>query len=413
MKFHLIRSRAGKKKMMDRTYQVFEHSMLRCEPGRKGYEVWFTARHLEAMVDYHDNRGGSKYFKLVRSGVQFSQYVGVMQVLDLTIEILPKTDRSESKSDWHNVLLSMLRQTRFLQLNYISEASLRYKKYSILHLYFQEYINQVRGLVRKGLIRKYRRKEGNLFALKGSLKFNQHINQNLVHKERFYTMHQVYDHNHLIHQVLYKALGIIQSLTKNSFITDDLNRLLFEFPEMPFVSVTEKTFEKINLDRKSSSYSKALEIAKMIILNYSPDIKGGRNDLFALLFDMNELWEEYIYRQLIASGYSVKYQDSQLFWKLRRMRPDMVVNIDGENQIVDAKWKIVNNAQPSDEDLRQVFAYNIYWGAKKGFLVYPKTSLSPIASPGYYHKGHTSDEKMSCQVMYVDALIQGQYNLEL
>lgn len=389
---------------MRRPHQVFEHSFLRCEKNRDGYQDWFEPRHLEAMLDYHDNRGGSKYFSLVRSGVRFSQYVGVIRVLDLTIEILPKTDKSDDPDKWHDALLSMLRQTRFLQLNYISEASLRYKKYSILYLYFQEYINQVRGLIKRGLIKKYRKNEGNLLALKGSLKFNQHISQNLVHKERFYTKHQVYDYNHLIHLILYKALNIVQLLTKNTSLSDDLNRVLFEFPEMPNIKVTEKTFEKVNLDRKSSGYTKALEIAKMIILNYSPDIKGGYNDLFALLFDMNDLWEEYIYRKLLAAGENVVYQDSQEFWNNRRMYPDMVIDRNGEKIIVDAKWKIVNDAQPSNEDLRQVFAYNIYWDAKKGYLVYPKTSLSPETSAGYYHKGQRADEKMSCKVIYVDAL---------
>lgn len=386
-----------------KTYQVYEHTDLRCEFGRKGYEEWFTQAHLNAMVDYHDNHDGSKYFSLVRSGVHFSQYVGVIQVLDITIEILPKTDRSDNKDDWHNLLLTMLSQTRFLKLNYISEASLKYKRYSILHLYFQEYINQVRGLAKQGLIKKYRQREGNLLALKGSLKFNQHITKNLIHKERFYTKHQVYDHNHLIHQIIYKALGIIKTLTNNSIISDDLNRVLFEFPEMPSISVNEKTFENLRIDRKAAPYKKALEIAKMIILNYSPDIKGGKNDLFALLFDMNDLWEEYVYRQLLKAGYNVNYQASATFWESRSMRPDMVIKTAEETCIVDAKWKIVENAQPSDEDLRQVYAYNLFWKAKKGFLVYPKTSRSKVTTPGRYDPNQqTGLDVMTCRVIYVD-----------
>lgn len=87
------------------------------------------------------------------------------------------------------------------------------------------------------------------------------------------------------------------------------------------------------------------------------------------------------------------------------MRPDMVVKHNGLQFILDAKWKIVNDAQPSDEDLRQIFAYNIYWGVQKGFLVYPLTSQSKETVPGVYHQGHKDDmEKMTCQVVYFDAL---------
>lgn len=385
--------------------QVYEHQTLRFESGLAGYDKRFTESHYKVMVDHHDNQGGSKYYSLARSGVKFSQYVGVIQVRDLTIEILPKTDRSDEQSKWHDVLLKMLRETRLLKLDYISEASLRYRKYSILHLYFSEYLSQIRHLIQRGLIKKYRQREGNLSALKGALQFGQHISKNIIHKERFYTRHQVYDHQHLIHQVLYEALIVVKQLMNQSSLSDEVNRTLFEFPVQQRVKMSAQTFERLQLDRKSEPYRKSLEIAKMILLNYSPDIKGGSNDLFALLFDMNDLWEEYIYRQLLKAGIDAQFQNSLAFWETRNMRPDMVVKHNGLQFILDAKWKIVNDAQPSDEDLRQIFAYNIYWGVQKGFLVYPMTSRSKNTAAGVYHKGHRSDQgKMTCQLLFFDVL---------
>ncbi|REE02225.1 McrC family protein [Marinoscillum furvescens] len=383
--------------------RIYEHKILRFEEGLDGHEERFTESHYKAMVDYHDNKGGSKYYSLVRSGVKFSQYVGVIQIQDLTIEILPKTDRG-TESQWHDVLLKMLRETRFLKLDYISEASLRYRKYSILHLYFAEYLSQLRHLIQRGLIKKYRQREGNLTALKGALLFGQHLSKNIIHKERFYTRHQVYDQQHLIHQILNEALVVVKRMVNHSSLVDEVNRIVFEFPEQQKIKVTSQVFERLKLDRKSEPYHKALEIAKMILLNYSPDIKGGNNDLFALLFDMNDLWEEYIYRQLLKSGIKVQYQNSMLFWETRLMRPDMVVSHKGKKYILDAKWKIVNDAQPSDEDLRQVFAYNIYWGVKNGFLVYPQTSLSPKTSPGRYQKVISDIGQLTCQVVYFDVI---------
>lgn len=400
---------------MKKVHKVYEHTGLQFEQGLRWHKSWFEKRHFDAFVDYHDNRGGSKYLSLIRNGVLFSQYVGVIQVLDLTIEILPKTDKSDSKSLWHDALLQMLRQTRFLQLDYISEASLKYRQHSILHLYFMEFLHQVDLLIKRGLVKKYRKATGNLNVLKGSIQFNEHFSRNIIHKEKFYTRHQIYDKQHLLHQILYEALGILQKINTQSTIADEVNRVLFAFPEMPKTRITKKHFETLKLNRKTKGYSKAIEIAKMIILNYSPDIKGGKNNLFALLFDMNDLWEEFIYRQLVKAGTAdVSFQNSKHFWNSRKLRPDLILKTDKHKLVLDTKWKIIDNAQPSDEDLRQIFAYNIYWEVGKGFLIYPKTINSPQTKPGIYHKGQQQGKsKMTCQVLFVDVVKNGRLNEDI
>lgn len=399
---------------MNNTFQVYEYSWLQFQQGLRGYQNWFKKEHYDALVDYHDNRGGDKYFELIRNGVRFNNYVGVIQVKAITIEILPKTDINDDFNTWHGVLLAMLRETRFLQLDYLSEASLRYKHHSILHLYFMEYLSQVNGLIRRGLVKKYRKNIGNVTALKGSLKFSKHISRNLIHTERFFTRHQIYDHQHIVHQILLEALYVLRQLATTSSLSSEVYRTLFDFPEIERKNITVNTFKNLRLDRKTEPYRKAVDIAKMIILNYSPDIKGGNNDLFALLFDMNQLWEEYIYRQMLKAGMKVSFQNSKQFWETRRMRPDLVLKQDEENVILDTKWKIIDNAYPSDQDLRQVFAYNVYWEANKGYLIYPKTKKSPKTRPGVYHMGHAEGNiKRTCQVLYVDVLNGGNLNHNL
>lgn len=393
------------------THHVFEYSPLRFKKGLKGYQPWFTARHFQALQAYHDERGGHQYFRLIGSGVQFVQYVGVMQVLDLTLEILPKTDKDEQQSTWHDVLVAMLRQTRKLKLDYLSEASLRFKHHSLLHLYFAEYLGQVNQLLKRGLVKQYRQESGNVLALKGALQFNQHISKNLVHKERFYTRHQVYDQDHFIHQVLRKALEIVSRLVKESLLSTEAHRTLFHFPEVSIGDINTQSLDKITITRKTEPYRKALAIARMIILNYSPDIKGGNQELFALLFDMNKLWEEYLYRQLLKAGVKVRYQNAKQFWLQRRLKPDMVIEEKGETYIMDAKWKVVYNGYPSDEDLRQVFAYNLKWEAKKGFLIYPRTNQSPSDFSGTYK---IKAAETSCRIIYVDVLdVNKQLNTNL
>jgi len=39
---------------------------------------------------------------------------------------------------------------------------------------------------------------------------------------------------------------------------------------------------------------------------------------------------------------------------------------------MDTKWKIPNNGKPGDADLQQMHAYNVQFGARRSFLLYPK-----------------------------------------
>ncbi|MBK9688627.1 MAG: hypothetical protein IPO65_13060 [Saprospiraceae bacterium] len=65
---------------------------------------------------------------------------------------------------------------------------------------------------------------------------------------------------------------------KNKYPYPNLNgrigALLLHFPEMPEVKVTSATFERIVYNRKNQSYTKAIEIAKLLLLQYHPDLTG-------------------------------------------------------------------------------------------------------------------------------------------
>jgi hypothetical protein len=48
------------------------------------------------------------YFEPIAKGIKFNQYVGVIQVNGLTIEINPKADKDDTEDKWKGVLLKML-----------------------------------------------------------------------------------------------------------------------------------------------------------------------------------------------------------------------------------------------------------------------------------------------------------------
>jgi len=367
---------------------VFEHQILK--KGTFLKDVEFTSTHLESLENFYGEKG-VPYFSLVNKGVQFNEYVGAIQVGNLTIEVLPKADKYNNTSDWQKILIGMLKSVGAFDSHAPSSSSLKIKHNYILELYFELFIRELEYLFHQGLIKKYRRTEGNRLSLKGSLLFGKHIQYNLVHKERFYVKDSIYDKDHKIHQILYKTLNLLKRNNSSTALNSRIGNLLLNFPEQKDIQISESTFNKIIQNRKTEVYKQALDISRLLLLNYHPDLSKGQNNVLALMFDMNVLWEKFIYvglRKKLSKDWQVTAQISRNFWKPEygsrsTMKPDIVLkNINGVTVVLDTKWKNIGFKNPSPEDLRQMYVYHDYFEAEKVALVYP--GEKSIVSGRYY-----------------------------
>ena len=119
-----------------RLIRVFEHERIYLKD-KRGSENFLYPEEIERLYEYNDQTGNI-YFTSIRHGIKFNQYVGVIQIGLLTIEILPKADRYNVHSTqvWHNVLIDMLKVCKNIDLKATSSANLKYRENSILDLYF-------------------------------------------------------------------------------------------------------------------------------------------------------------------------------------------------------------------------------------------------------------------------------------
>lgn len=352
----------------NKTISVFEHQRLYV--GEEG----FMQVHLDALLKLNELHEGN-YFEPIAKGLKFNQYVGIIQVAGLTIQIHPKADKDDDDNRWKNVLLKMLKACGKLNAKTAGVANVKRQNLNLLEVYFERYLLEVDTLIRQGLIKQYRKQTKNTKALKGKLDFSGHIQKNVIHKERFYTTHQIYDTDHLLHQILHKALLVVDQFTQGTRLYDLTKRVALSFPIVSSKNITAQQLNTLKLNRKSQSYKHALELARLIILNYSPDISGGKEKMLSLLFDMNELWETYILNQLekACRGTDIKVsgQESKTFWGYNSLRPDIVLRKGSQTIIIDTKWKRPKNNTASVSDLRQMYAYCRFWDAEKAMLLYP------------------------------------------
>jgi len=391
--------------------QVYEHQSLKVDDegkNSKGKDWKFEEKTFESLKKYRGGKEKFKFFELINKGVKFKQYVGVLQVGNVTIEVLPKIDKASEnnktvdleksnseKSKWQNVLIGMIKTVNAFDVKHSENANLNVKHNTILELYFEMFIVEVERLLHLGLIKKYRKTEGNLGALKGKLKFSKHISKNIVHKEKFYVEYTTYDVDHILHRIIYKTIKLLRKINNNAKLDSKIGSLLLNFPELKDIKADETTFEKITYTRKTESYRLAISISKMLLLNYHPDISNGRRDVLALMFDMNVLWEKFVLKTLrkTLDGYEIKGQSRKDFWQGTRntlLKPDLVITKKSDDKsddksnnntiIIDTKWKQAKNPKdlPGSSDLHQLFAYAIYWKSTKVALLYPGESSKEV-----------------------------------
>lgn len=387
--------------MKERVITVFEHDSIRL--GTRYGNAELIPRDLNELELFHDRNKG-KYYSLIHKGIKFNSYVGVLRVGTLTIEVLPKADKNinhnsdtQIKNYWRNILLEMIKRSGNFNIDELPDANLRLSRSTLLDIFINAYLTEVETLLHRGLLKQYRPATGNLTNLKGRLDFSKHIAKNSVHRERFFCTYQTYSHNTPINQILHCALKIIRTIYSNSSIYDRAKRILFNFPEFTPEKITADHFQKISWTRKNSAFVRAVQIAKLIILHFSPALEIGSETILAIMFDMNDLWERYVFAELKRHerefDYTVHSQRSIPFWDHRKIRPDIVLKKSTATYILDTKWKIPDTSGPSDADLKQMFAYNEYFATRHSVLIYPKGE-NHTASRGTFHnqrnQTHTS-----------------------
>ena len=376
---------------MKSIFSVFEYDSL--EVNSKSIDGGlFTKDHRTALEHFY-YKSKTKYFDLIRNGVKFCNYVGVIQVGNLQIEILPKIDKSNDseKKQWRNILIDMLRATGMFKVTAPSYGMLKLRNNSILELYFAIFLGELEYLIRTGLFKQYKKQEINQLALKGALDFPKHLSKNIVHQERFYTNTNVYNYDHIWHWIFFQTLKLIKNYSQKRAILDRVSSIELNFPEVTNQQISVSTFSRLHYTRKSQSYKNAIDIAQLLFSNLHPDLQAGKNSVLALMFDMNLLWERVIYSSLAKmfrqynNDYIVKAQHYMPFWKANNnhkdIKPDIVIQSpEGETFILDTKWKIGSDNSPDSSDLYQLFAYSQFFQAKRTALIYPGLSKNIVSS---------------------------------
>ena len=353
-------------------------------------KVLFTFEHC--YIDKNLFNGDEEYFKefekvckelnekqkinflFTTNGIKLNQYVGLIQIKDKYLEILPKIYADENcQSDpnkikeGREILTKMLLIYLDIDPKDVKIANLDYDKYYLWDIYILIFANLVDDIIKKGLKKKYVRVRKNSKYLKGRLIVPQQIRKNLFNKERFYVEYEELSLDIPENRILKTTLYILQRKAISNEVKKHIKNLLFILDEIPLSTNIYSDLKKIYVDRTFDYYSYPLKLAKLFLSNLafkplSPNLKDTE-EINSLLFDMNKLFEKFVAYQL-KDKYNLPVEtQEQKYYLIRQdkfiLKPDIVIRRNNKIYILDTKWKKISQdvKDISQADLYQMLSY--------------------------------------------------------
>ena len=360
-----------------------------------------------------ENEKTAQYLKITKKNgfrkvLQAQNYVGVIQTKDgTTIEILPKIKNATTEKS-KDILIKMLKTLKNSPFKNLSVANLKSSKIPLFEIFISMFLEELTVLVRNGIKSDYISKEENLKFLKGKLKISEQIKYNTIHKERFFVQYEEFISNRVENRIIKTTLQFLYNKSKLNKNQQRIREFLFVFDEIEISHNIKTDFSKIKLNRQMKDYEQVLLWCKTFLFENSFSPYKGNDIAFALLFDMNLLFESFVYSYLKKSSnfQDIKSQDRTHHLAYEngigrfRLKPDIVIN--GGKIIADTKWKILSEDKAYNgvlqDDMYQLYAYGTkYNNCEKIYLIYPFDELIIKNSYNYF-----KNKELKLDILFFD-----------
>ena len=353
-----------------------------------------TARELHALAERERPRLRTRSIltRTAQPALKAGQVVGVLSVPGATLEILPKIDGGYERDDdqeddnVRRALIRMLAVAFNLRLAEHETESMSLQHENLLEAFVGFFADSLLTAVRRGLPHRYRRLEEDLPYLKGKLDIRGQLLRNCIRSDRLACIYDELSPDTNLNRTLYAAVQLLRKMTNSEANGRKLRELVARFE-----SVSENNYsidETVQWDRSNDTFKRLYVLARLFLERIWQDTSAGKSEGFALLFPMNELFEEYIGRsvQWAVEPSEVELQRSDRSalkdndkFNLFKLKPDIfVAHSSGCKIIVDTKWKRLDPADLNDRklgvtgtDVYQLLAYGRAYRANHLVLLYP------------------------------------------
>ncbi len=349
----------------------------------------------KVLIEKLNKLNKDNLFEFTSKGIKARKYVGVVQINNKTIQVLPKifSNNIEDNSFIVNNLLFMLSYTKKLNLNETEISSLS-KSENIFEAIIYLFSKNLLELLKKDLIRNYEDKEENTNYLKGKLLMSKHFKFNLFNKVKFYSKFDEFTENNLLNQVFKATVQKLIKITKSNSNFKLLTECDFILQDVKLRNISKHETLKITFNRLNKIYMNSFNLAILLLFGNSVSLNSKNFDSFSIMFNMNNLFEEFI-GEFIKKEFKIEFSriktqkaDKYVFnnkispnFSKFQLKPDIYLeNNSNEILIIDTKYKRLIkdklNYGVSQGDIYQMFMYGMRYFDKQEIkniiLLYPE-----------------------------------------
>lgn len=341
---------------------------------------------LDNLIKYLKKQKLTEALKRGHKEIYTQNYVGIIKYKNFQLDILPKMLKRNDKRDdeYHSVMQNlsfMLSYTKKLDIKTTNYGKSDSSKNPFLEILIREFAQSLFDCLKRITPKRYVREEDNLNYMKGKLKFGENIKYNCTNQAKFYCEYDEFSENNELNQLFLFVSTCLYSVSCDSKNKKLLKHITNYFCDINFVRFDKFMAEKISLPKNQEMFKRPFNLAKMFIRHSSVDLSKNKIENITLLWDMNILFEEFIYEVIKRhTKFTPYYQkgkrlliETENAKKYGNTFTDMYIEKDGEKYIIDTKYKL-NSAESNDfdnKDIYQLSTYCLINNSKNAIFIYP------------------------------------------
>jgi 5-methylcytosine-specific restriction enzyme subunit McrC len=399
---------------------ILEWKSIRYGEGDDAIPDWAADRIVAvARKSELGGESGTRVLTQGRTELRAAQVVGVIAARNCALEILPKIDfGGDGKVEVGLIrrqLIHMLAAALDVEVDPGAVTELGWQKENLLEVLIGLFARKLSNALRKGMPRRYVGIEEDLPVLRGSMNVTRQVTSLLSSPHILACRYDSLSPDIALNQIMKAAVRCLLRLSCVSENQRLLREIDFIYADIADVPIRSLRWHEVVIDRTNMLWKELLGLAKLLLGERFQNTSVGSTTGFALLFEMNTLFERYIARMLqralVGSSRTVHVQGGRLYClesvpdgrRLFMTKPDILVMSNGASELlIDTKWKRLRTLSDdpkqgvSQADVYQMMAYGRVYQCGELLLLYPHhAGLSGETGPTARHRIVGGDETLS------------------
>ena len=383
---------------------MFVHTLALFEWEKGTKKSPFSASDLRILKKFNDSIQRAKKsdaLTITYGKIYTYSFVGVIQIGTKRIEILPKLfnpERNQSlttlSEEEREQLANSARKNLFSLLSfagmipyYKSGMSQYGKERDFFEFLIALFLTDLETVIGPHFHHEYVNESDDLPHIKGKLNFQQQAVKLPSQLHTFSCTFDEFSIDNPLNRLIKATLQRIQELCKN----EKNKKRAFNFSSLMHDIQDEEInpayLSQLHFNRLNEDFKGIVEFCWMILFGSTYSVEQGPQSYYALIFDMNLVFEKYVTKLLRHSlqEYTFHYQEDlhlasdhhpefTYARNKKRLIPDIIVKERGVSiGIIDTKYKLdLSRGSISNADTYQMMAYCVANESDIALLLYPK-----------------------------------------